>query len=140
MNIEVCGDVRIDPPVLNLGTIQVITHQVHVLAVLVLEVEPQHLLHERLGELLSRSGCFAKQKISCRCRELTTISRSNTRQPLRYTAIVTRLRLGNDLCTIRATSSVLHTCTRSNVHRTFKIWNQLSVIQQSSRAEPFLRI
>ena len=48
-----------DPPVLNLGTIQ-FSRKVHFLAVLVPEVEPQYLLHKRLWV----------GKAVCLCRDL----------------------------------------------------------------------
>jgi hypothetical protein len=51
-----------DPPVPNLGTIQ-FSRQVHVLAILVPEVEPQYLLHRRLAESRESVRLFASAEI-----------------------------------------------------------------------------
>jgi len=51
-----------DLPVLNLRTIQ-FSRQVHVLAVLVPEVEPQYLSHRRLGESPDSVRLFASAEI-----------------------------------------------------------------------------
>jgi hypothetical protein len=51
-----------DPPVLNLGNIQ-FSRQVHVLAVLVPEVESQYLLRTRLGESRVSVRLFASAEI-----------------------------------------------------------------------------
>jgi len=51
-----------DPLVLNIGIIQFI-RQVHVLAVLVSEVEPQYLLHMRLGKSPESARLFACAEI-----------------------------------------------------------------------------
>jgi hypothetical protein len=51
-----------DPPALNLGTIE-FSRKFHVLAVLVPEVEPQYLLHRRLGETPESVRLFASAEI-----------------------------------------------------------------------------
>jgi hypothetical protein len=113
-----CGDVRMDPLVLKLGTIQ-FSRQVHVLAVLIPEVEPQPLLHKKLGEsCVSRSGCLPLSKPEPRfsCRTLRSL--------FVVPPTPNRLQFGNYFATICANSSILNACTRSNIERIFKIWHQ----------------
>ena len=108
------GDVSMDPPALNLGTVQ-FSRQVHVLVFLVPKVEPHTSCIGRWVIPVSRSGSLRLQ------RNETRFSGGTLRSLFVVPPTLTRLQRGNYFATICAKSSIANTCTKTKIHRIFKI-------------------